>query len=210
MRTAAAPASAAEAVRVLHAGLALMRSAAGFLAAHGAADLPVEVMAGGLRALECADAAGAAARGVLLDSFDAQDGPVADGQRTARTWLVNVTRVTRGQAAEHQAVQKVAREHPVLLAGLAGGPLTTSEALQVARWLRPVPAEYRDKADRIVVAAVRKGVDLRGLAAICAELRARTARPDKDGGNDKDLDRGVSFETTFEGAGVLRGDLTPG
>ena len=26
---------------------------------------------------------------------------------------------------------------------------------------------------------------------------------------DKDLDRGVSFETTFDGAGVLRGDLTP-
>jgi hypothetical protein len=106
VRTAAAPSSAAEAVRVLHAGLALMRSAAGFLAAHGAADLPVEVMAEGLRALECADAAGAAARGVLLESFDAQDGPVADGQRTVRTWLVNVTRITKGQAAGHQAVQK--------------------------------------------------------------------------------------------------------
>jgi hypothetical protein len=95
------------------------------------------------------------------------------------------------------------------LAGLAGGPLTTSETLQVARWLRPVPAEYRDKADRIVVAAVRKGADLRGLAAICAELRARTAQPDKDDNNDSDLDRGVSFDTTFEGAGVIRGDLTP-
>jgi Domain of unknown function (DUF222) len=211
MCTATAPASAAEAVRVLHAGLALQRAAAQYLAAYGAADLPAEAMAQGLRALECADAAGAAARGVLMGSFDAQDGPAGDGQRTMRTWLVNVTRVTRGQAAEHRAVQKVAEDHPVLLAGLAaGGPLTTSEALQVARWLRPVPAEYRDTADRIVVAAARKGVDLRGLAAICAELRARTAKPDPDGGSDSDLDRGVSFDTTFEGAGVLRGDLTPG
>ena len=69
---------------MLHAGLALQRAAAGFLAAAGAASLPAEVLAEGLRDLESADAAGAAARGVLLEAFDAQDGPAADGQRTAR------------------------------------------------------------------------------------------------------------------------------
>jgi hypothetical protein len=208
--TAAPPADAAEAMRVLRAGLGLVRSAAGVLAAHGAAGLPAEVLAGGLRELEWADAAGAAARGVLLGAFDAQDGPVGDGQRTLRTWLVNVTRVTKGQAAEHRAVERLAREHPVLLAGLAKGHvISTSVALQVARWMRPVPEEYRAAADRIVVAAARKGMDLRGLAAICAEIRYRTARPDPDDQNDKDLDRGVAFDTTLDGAGVLRGDLTP-
>ena len=50
---------------------------------------------------------------------------------------------------------------------------------------------------------------LRGLAAICAEIRARTARPDPDDDNDKHLDRGVSLDTTFDGAGVIHGDLTP-
>jgi hypothetical protein len=118
MCTATAPADAAEAMRVLRAGLGLVRSAAGVLAAHGAADLPAEVMATGLRELEWADAAGAAARGVLGGAFEAQDGPAGDGQRTLRTWLVNVTRITKGQAAEHRAVERLGREHPVLVAGL--------------------------------------------------------------------------------------------
>jgi hypothetical protein len=210
MCTAAAPATSAEAVRMLRAGLAMVRSAAGLLAGEGAAGLPTEALAEGLRALEAADAAGAAVRGRFLEAFDAQDGPVGDGQRNARAWLVHVTRVTKGQAGEHRAVQALAREHPVLLAALAGGDvLSKSVALQVARWTRAIPAEYRDKAEQIVVTAARAGADLRALAAICAEIRYRTAQPDPDGGSGKDLDRGVSFDTTFDGAGVLRGDLTP-
>jgi len=69
--------------------------------------------------------------------------------------------------------------------------------------------EYRDEAEQIVVAAARAGADLRALAAICAEIRYRTAQPDPDDENDKHRDRGVSFDTTIDGAGVLRGDLTP-
>jgi hypothetical protein len=210
MCTATAPASISEALRMLHAGLALQRAAAGFLVRADAADLPTETVAEGLRELECADAAGAAVRGRFLEVFDAQDGPVADGQRTARTWLVHATRVTKGQAAEHRAVQALARDHPVLLAALAeGGMLTKSVALQVARWTRAIPEEFRARAEEIVVAAARRGADLRGLAAICAEIRYRTAPPDPDDENDKHLDRGVSFDTTFDGTGVIRGDLTP-
>jgi Domain of unknown function (DUF222) len=212
MCTAAAPASAPDALTMLHAGLALQQAAAGYLAGDPAAvaGLPAETLGDGLRALECADAAGAAARGRLLEAFDAQDGYVADGQRTARTWLVHVTGVTKGQAGEHRAVQALAREHPVLVAGLAEGHvLTKSVALQVAKWTRAIPGEYREEAEKLVVEAARKGADLRGLAAICAEIRYRTAQPDPDDDNDKDLDRGVSFDTTFDGAGVIRGDLTP-
>jgi Domain of unknown function (DUF222) len=197
-------------MRMLHRGLDLLRSAAGFLAVEGAADLPAEALAEGLRALECADAAGAAVRGVFLEAFDAQDGPVADGQRTARTWLVHSTRVTKGQAGEHRAVQALARQHPVLLAALAEGHVVMkSVALQLAKWIRPIPAEYQAQAEEILVAAARAGADLRALAAICAEIRYRTAPPDPDDDQDKHLDRGVSFDTTFEGAGVIRGDLTP-
>ena len=210
MCTAAAPASVSEALRMLRAGLALQRAAAGILAGADAADLPAEVLADGLRELECADAAGAAVRGRFLEVFDAQDGPVADGQRTARTWLVHVTRVTKGQAGEHRAMQALARDHRVLLAALAEGHvLTKSVALQVAKWTRAIPEEFRDQAEQIVVAAARRGADLRGLAAICAEIRYRTAPPDPDDDNDKHLDRGVSFGTTLDGAGVIRGDLTP-
>ena len=107
-------------------------------------------------------------------------------------------------------MQALARQHPVLLAGLAEGRvLTKSVALQLAKWTRPIPAEYRDQAEEILVAAARAGADLRALAAICAEIRYRTAPPDPDDEQDKHLDRGVSFDTTFDGAGVIHGDLTP-
>jgi hypothetical protein len=200
--TATVPSSADDA-------LDMVESLMGFLATLDPADLPPETVARSLRALERTDAVGAAVRGRLLQVFDAQDGPVADGQRTTRSWLVHSTRVTRGQAAEHKAVQALARDHPVLTCALAEGwVLTKSVALQLARWTRAIPAGYRAEAEQILVTAARAGADLRSLAAICAEIRARTARPDPDG-DDPGLDRAVSLHTTFGGAGVIRGDLTP-
>ncbi len=188
----------------------MLPSLLGVLAGTDPAGQPAEALAEALRMLEQADAVGAAARGRLLEVFDAQDGHLADGQRSTRTWLVHCTRVTRGQASEYQAVQALAREHAVLLAALAEGDvLTKSVALQLAQWTRPIPADYRAKAEEILVAAARAGAGLRALAAICAEIRYRTAQPDPDDENDRHLDRGVSFDTTLDGAGVLHGDLTP-
>ena len=190
--------------------LDMLESLLGSLAGADPAELPAEILARRLRALERADAVGAALRGRYLAVFDAQDGHLADGQRSTRTWLVHCTRVTRGQAGEHTAVQALAREHPVLLAALAEGDvLTKSVALQLAKWTRPIPGDYRAKAEEILVGAARAGADLRALAAICAEIRYRTARPDPEDENDRHLDRGVSFDTTLDGAGVLHGDLTP-
>ena len=201
MCTAAVPPNASQALEMLQTLL-------GVLAGQDAADLPDEVLAESLRALERVDAVEAALRGRYLEAFDARDGHVADGQRTARTWLVHSTRVTKGQAAEHKAVQVLARRHRVLADALAeGNVLTKSVALRVARWTRRIPVEFRGPAEEIVVAAARAGADEQALAAICAEILYRTAPPDPD--DDTDLDRGVSFETTFDGAGVLRGDLTP-
>jgi len=203
MCTAAVPAGSGEALR-------LVESLLGSLAGEDAAELPAEVVAERLRALERVDAVGAALRGRYLEVFDAQDGPAADGQRTARTWLVHCTRVTKGQAGEHKAVEALARDHPVLTAALAEGwVLTKSVALQLAKWTRPILGEFRQRTEEILVAAARAGADLRSLAAICAEIRYRTATPDPDDENDKQLDRAVSFDTTLDGAGVLHGDLTP-
>jgi hypothetical protein len=72
-----------------------------------------------------------------------------------------------------------------------------------------IPAEFREQAEEILVAAARAGADLRALAQICAEIRYRTAPPDPHDDNDKHLDRGLSLGTTFDGAGVIHGDLTP-
>jgi hypothetical protein len=171
----------------------MLESAMGFMADVDAAGMPAEVLAYALRGLERADAIEAVARGRLLVAFDAKDGPVADGQRNTRTWLVHTARVTKGQAGEYQALQALARDHGLLLAGLREGWVTTkSVALQLARWTRAIPEEYREKAEEILVAAARSGAGLRSLAAICAEIRARTARLDPDDDDDPRLDRGVS------------------
>src|SRR5580704_17336260 len=137
MCTGMVPATAAQA-------LAMLESALGFLAAEDAAALPAQGAADRLRALERADAIGAAARARLLHAFDAQDGHLADGHRSTRAWLVHSLRVTKGQAGEHLAVQALARSHRALHAALAEGwVLTTSEALQLARWTRAIPGQYR-------------------------------------------------------------------
>src|SRR3984885_7907313 len=202
MCTGTVPATGAEA-------LAMLESALGFLAAEDPAGMPAEAIADRLRVLERADAVEAAVRGRFLEVFDAQDGPVGDGQRSIRTWLVHSLRVTRGQAAEYQALQALARDHRVLHGALAEGHvITKSEALQVARWTRAIAEQYREDAEKILVAAARDGAGLRTLAALCAELRARTAGPDPDG-RDPGLDRGVPLATNFAGAGVIHGDLSP-
>jgi Domain of unknown function (DUF222) len=203
MCSAIAPAGVAEA-------LGMLESAAGYLAGTDAAQMPAESVAQCLRGLERVDAVTAAARGRLLAAFDAKDGHLADGQRTSRTWLAHCTGVTRGQAAEHQAVQALAKQHRPLAAALAEGHvITKSVALQLAKWTRAIPAEYRDQAEEILVAAARVGADLRALAAIAAEIRYRTTPPDPQDEDDRHLGRALSLDTTFEGAGVIRGDLSP-
>jgi hypothetical protein len=210
MSTMMVPANMDDALKMLDAALGMQQCVLGFLASQDAAGLPTEAVADQLRALERASAVQAALRGRLLEVFDVQDGHLASGQRSTRAWLVHSLRVTKGRAGEYRAVQALARSHPVLHAALAeGGVLTESEALQLARWTKAIPEQYRDKAEEILVAAVRSGVNLRGLAEICAEIRVRTAEADPDGDRDPGLDRGLSLHTTLDGAGVVHGDLTP-
>ena len=203
MSAIAVPSNADEALRMLE-------SALGFLAAEDAADMPGEAVAECLRGLERADAMEAAARGRLLAAFDAQDGHLADGQRTTRTWLVHMTRVTKGQAGEYQAIQALARGHPVA-AGRAGRRLGAHQVGRPAAGQvdprHPGGVPGRGRGDPRRRRPGRGGPA--GLAAICAEIRARTAQPDPDDDDDPGLDRGVSLDTTFDGAGVIHGDLTP-
>ena len=119
-----------------------------------------------------------------------------------------MARVTRAQAAQYKAMRALPRHHEPLLAGLRTKAVTKSVALQLAKWTQAIPAEFRGPAEEILVAAARAGADLRALAQICAEIRSRTVPPDPDG-NDPALDRALFLDTTLDGAGVLRGDLTP-
>src|SRR5208337_44974 len=73
-----------------------------------------------------------------------------------------------------------------------------------------LPEDCRDAADTILVGAAKSGMDLRGLAELAGEMdaRSRPDTPDSDPDGEFD-DRSVKLETTFDGAGVLNGDLTP-
>jgi hypothetical protein len=185
-----------------------LESSVGYLADLDAAQLPVEALATCVRRMVQADAVTAVAWARMLAAYDAKDGHLADGQRSLGAWLVHMARVTRGQAAQFRAMRALPRDHEPLLAGLRTRALTTSQALQLATWTREIPAEFRGQAEEILVAAARAGADLRALARICAEIRSRTVPPDPDG-RDPGLDRALFLDTTLDGAGVVRGDLTP-
>jgi len=201
MCTTADPMSAPEA-------LANLQTLAGHLADMDAASMPAEALGQYIRELVQADAVLTAALAPMLAAYDAKDGHLADGQRSLGAWLVHMARVTRGQAAEYKAMRALPRDHGPLLAGLRTKAVTKPVALQLAKWTREIPAEFRGQAEEILVAASRAGADLRALAQICAEIRSRTVPPDPDG-RDPALDRALFLDTTLDGAGVIRGDLTP-
>src|SRR5260370_42603132 len=94
--TVTAPASAAQALEMVRAGL-------GFLAKADATAMAAEVQAHCLLALEQADAIGTAARASILGAFTAGRGYAADADYSPRAWLIHKTRVTRGAAAGHTA-----------------------------------------------------------------------------------------------------------
>ena len=61
-----------------------------------------------------------------------------------------------------------------------------------------------------MILAAKTGADLRGLAELAAEIYSRSLPDASDGDQDETFeDRSVRLETTFDGAGVMSGDLTP-
>ena len=210
MGTVTAPASASEALEMVRTGL-------GYLAAADATALAAETQAECLRELERADAVGTAARASVLSAFTAGQGYSADADYSARSWLIHKTGITRGAAAGHIAWSKRAVAHPLVVAALAAGDLSESYGLTICGWTDKLPEEARDAADEFLVDAAAKGMGLRDLAALAAEILERTWRQEPGTGADGDQgdggdaafgDRAVHLVTTFQGAGVLHGDLT--
>jgi Domain of unknown function (DUF222) len=150
-----------------------------------------------------------AAHAGLLRRFDAADAHDADGYGSSSSWLAAKAQLTRKDA--RAAVREMRRlgERPRLDAALAAGHITRSRALAIADWTRKLPAQIRDETDRILLEAAAAGASTDDLATIaaCAIETWRAQRPDAD---DPDPgDRYLQLGTTFGGAGVIRGDLTP-
>ena len=203
MGTAPAFASVSEAMDMVQAGLS-------YLAAADAAQLDAETQAVCLRGLERTDAIATAVRASFLSAFTAGKGYSADADYSARAWLMHKTGITRGAAASHTAWANRAEAHPAVVAALAAGDLSESWGRAICQWTGKLPEKYRQESDELLVKAAAAGLGLADLSALFAEMyqRARADLPDED--PDRAFaDRGVRLETTFQGAGVLNGDLTP-
>ena len=188
----------------------MARAALGYLAAADATALAAVTQAEALRTLEQIEAITTAARASFLAAFTVGKGYSADADYSARAWLMHKTGITRGAAASHTAWAKRAATHPQVLAALAAGDPSESYGRTICQWTDKLPEDCREAADAILLSAAKAGMDLRDLAGLFAEMyeRSRSELPDEDPGRAF-ADRGVRLVTTFLGAGVLNGDLTP-
>ena len=118
--------------------------------------------------------------------------------------------MTKGAAVAYTAWVRRAEDHPRVRAVLATGDLPESVARIVCQWTNRLPADQRDAADDKLVAAALAGMSLQDLAELFGEIyeQSRSGSPDEDKDEVFD-DRAVRLVTTFQGAGVMSGDLTP-
>ena len=214
MSTATAPASASEAMAMVHAGLA-------FLAAADATAMTAAERAGCLRELEEADAVATAARTSMLTAFRAGQDFADDGDYSPCSWLVHRTHVTKGTAVDHTGWMKRGAGHPAVMAALADRQVSKSYAREICWWTDKLPEDARAAADEILLGAAAADLGLADLAGLAAEMyeRSRQDKPDDEGPDGEDGsgegpeaefdDRSVTLATTLGGAGVIRGGLTP-
>ena len=203
MATAPTFASAREAAETVRAGL-------GFLAAADATAMAAETQAQCLQILEQATAMSTAARASILAAFTSGQGYAADADYSPRAWLINRTRITKGVAVAYTAWARRAAAHPQVAQALAGGEISESFARTICLWTDKLPEDCRQAADAILLTAAKAGADLRDLTGLAGEIYARSLPDDPDKDRDQAFeDRSVKLETTFDGAGVLTGDLTP-
>jgi len=87
--------------------------------------------------------------------------------------------------------------------------LTESMARLICGWAGKLPVECREAAEAILVAAAKGGARQGDLAALAAEIYARSLPESEDDPEPAFGDRQLRVQTTFAGAGVIAGDLTP-
>jgi hypothetical protein len=153
----------------------------------------------------------AAAYAAFLRRFDAADAHDADGYGSTSAWLAAKAQLTKKDARAAVGQMRRLDERRHLAEALAVGGISGSWAAAIAGWTKKLPAGLRDETDRILLEAAAGGASLDDLAVIaaCAIERWRQQQPDPDDPDDGFEDRWVQAGTTFGGAGVIRGSLTP-
>ena len=196
------PGSVAEALRMASASM-------DYLNGRGGVDLDAASCGAVLRSLGEIEAKFTAAHASVLGRFDAADAHDSDGYGTSASWLAAMADMTPPDAKRKVRRMRLLRDHPKMAEALADAGISKSWALAIAEWTKKLPAELRAETIKILLQAAQAGAsrdDLRIIAAV-AEQKWRASRPDGD--DDGFDDRYVQVGTTFEGAGVIRGNLTP-
>jgi Domain of unknown function (DUF222) len=155
-----------------------------------------------------------AATNAILGRFDADYGHDADGYASSAAWLAARNGLGRKDAKAAVRQMRLLARHPHLDAATATGALTISWAKEIAGWTGRIDHdELQAEADKILVDAATAGADLddlRLLAQAAYEAwRAREPDPDEDPRGRGFADRDLLLDTTMDGAGRIRGDLTP-
>jgi hypothetical protein len=179
------------------------------LADADAAELTAAERAEILRMLEQLDAVETVARSRVLNVFDANDDFELDGHRSVSAWLVNETGITKAEAGGHREWAKTVAGFPVIAQAMVDRVLRKSPVRKVCSLLAKIPAEHRAGAEQIIVQAAGAGAVLRDLVYLAAEIAARIAPLPGDGDEaGRVKDGNLRLETTLDGAGVLRGELS--
>ena len=195
--------SVAEALR---AGVAF----ADYLNASDAAELEPAALGEALVSIGEIQSKLAVASAEFLFRFDARDGHDADGYATSSAWLAAMSRLAKKDAKAAVRRMRVIAGHPLLARGMAQGEISESWAREIMAWLKKLPEELREGTEEVLAEAAAAGASLEDLATITAHALAQweAEHPDEDD-DDGFPDRFLQIETTFAGAGVIRGDLTP-
>jgi hypothetical protein len=190
----------------LRTGIAL----ADYLNSSGAAELEPAALGEALVSIGEIQTKLAVAYADFLFRFDAHDAHDADGYATSSAWLAAMSKLTKKDAKAAVRRMRAIAKHPLLARGMAEGEISESWAREITAWLKKLPEELRDGTEQILAEAAAAGASLEDLATIVAHALAQweAEHPDEDpeGGFP---DRYLQLETTFGGAGVIRGDLTP-
>src|SRR5215469_9059990 len=182
-----APGSVAEALAMAQASVDYLNSPAAQL--DGTACGPA------LTALGVIQAKFTAAHAGFLRRFDAADGHDGDGYGTTAGWLAAMTQLTTRDARGAVRQMRLLSRHRHLADAIAAGQL---------------PAGLRPGTDQILADAAAGGASLHDLAMLAARVFAQwQAHQPSPGDDDGFNDRHLQVATTFGGAGVIRGDLTP-
>ena len=200
-------ASVADALRV-------GRALGAYLNSPAAADLEGPARGEALEALGAITSLLGAAQSGLLRRFDADGGHDADGYASTASWLAAKHRLGWRDAKAAVRQTRLLARHPHLDAATATGAITISWAREIAGWTGRIDHdELQPEADQILLEAATAGADLddlRLLAQAAYEAwRAQEPDPDEDPRGRGFGDRDLYLETTMDGAGRIRGDLTP-